>query len=445
MMITSVFSAMGAAFLILLSLPPALALAAPLTLQAAAQVALDRDAVAQRMARLALAQQESAVADAQLPDPALSVGLLNLPSDTFDTDQEPMNQFRIGLTQKFLPGDTLDLQRTQGNHQADGLLLQRQDRQLLVLRELRLAWLSALYWAGASEILAADQSRLEQLDRFTRASLGSGRSSLLNMNRVALEQTQLQDQQLSARWQQAEAGTQLQRWLGVEASRPLDQQPPDWILPAPSLQALKDETAPMPYLLAHPLVRALDRQTDALGDREAIAREAYHPAWGLDVGYAFRDSQNPDGSNRPDLFSVGVSVSLPLFAADRQDRRVRAATLATDAARDERLDLLRRLAAQVHSDLLSWHNIRARLQLQQTQTLPATEQLVAASFDAYQAGAVDLAEVLRTQLQLRNLKLEALRWTIDRLQQEARLAYLLPQEDASAQALIQAAQKSEED
>ena len=44
---------------------------------------------------------ESAVAEAELPDPQLRFGALNVPTDSFDLDQEPMTQVQIGLRQQF--------------------------------------------------------------------------------------------------------------------------------------------------------------------------------------------------------------------------------------------------------------------------------------------------------------------------------------------------------
>ena len=41
------------------------------------------------------------VADGELPDPSLSMGLFNLATDTFDFDQEPMSQFTVAFAQNF--------------------------------------------------------------------------------------------------------------------------------------------------------------------------------------------------------------------------------------------------------------------------------------------------------------------------------------------------------
>ena len=46
-----------------------------------------------------------------MPDPTLFAVAQSLPTDTFDTDQEPMTQLRFGIRQMFPKGDSLDIKR----------------------------------------------------------------------------------------------------------------------------------------------------------------------------------------------------------------------------------------------------------------------------------------------------------------------------------------------
>lgn len=67
------------------------------------------------------AERAAATADAQLPDPVVTLGALNLPVDTFETDQEAMTQLKIGFRQDIPRGDTLALKRRQRETQAQQL------------------------------------------------------------------------------------------------------------------------------------------------------------------------------------------------------------------------------------------------------------------------------------------------------------------------------------
>ncbi len=46
-----------------------------------------------------------------LPDPTLTLGLMNLPTNGYAFDQEGMTQFKVSLNQKFSRGDSLSLKQ----------------------------------------------------------------------------------------------------------------------------------------------------------------------------------------------------------------------------------------------------------------------------------------------------------------------------------------------
>ena len=79
----------------------------PLTLERAVKAAQLNDPwlVGNRHSQDAI--ESMSVAAGTLPDPQVSLGLANVPTDTFDFDQEPMTQFKVGVTQMFPRGDSL--------------------------------------------------------------------------------------------------------------------------------------------------------------------------------------------------------------------------------------------------------------------------------------------------------------------------------------------------
>src|SRR5262245_42468231 len=84
---------------------PVLAIAAPLTLDNALDLAVQRSEAA-RSARAGLASAtEVARASGALPDPMLTAGIENLPvtgADRFSTTAESMTMKRIGISQEWL-------------------------------------------------------------------------------------------------------------------------------------------------------------------------------------------------------------------------------------------------------------------------------------------------------------------------------------------------------
>ena len=63
------------------------------------------------MEKNAQALRAEAPFSGSLQDPVVGIGLLNLPVDTFDFDQEPMTQKQLFASQKFPWFGTLDLRQ----------------------------------------------------------------------------------------------------------------------------------------------------------------------------------------------------------------------------------------------------------------------------------------------------------------------------------------------
>ena len=98
------------AVLLLVSLGMAAALPAAerplLALAVVERLALAHDAGLSLTQAEARALREQAIADGQLPDPALSLGVMSLPVDSFDRRAEGMTQLSVGISQAFPPGAT---------------------------------------------------------------------------------------------------------------------------------------------------------------------------------------------------------------------------------------------------------------------------------------------------------------------------------------------------
>ena len=81
----------------------------PLSLDEAERRALRNDALVRQADELAEAGRHSAVRARQLSDPQIRLTALNLPTDTFNLDQEPLTQTVVAISQALPRGDSLDL------------------------------------------------------------------------------------------------------------------------------------------------------------------------------------------------------------------------------------------------------------------------------------------------------------------------------------------------
>jgi len=82
-----------------------------LTLQRAIDLALKQDPWLQQSQYQQLAKENRSIAASALPDPRVSVGLISLPTDTFNLNQENMTQLQVGISQVFPRGDSLAISK----------------------------------------------------------------------------------------------------------------------------------------------------------------------------------------------------------------------------------------------------------------------------------------------------------------------------------------------
>ena len=382
-----------------------------LDLAGAERLALEQDAGLPRARAEAQALREQAVADGQLPDPALTLGVMNLPVDSLDRREEGMSQLSVGIRQAFPPGATRQHQAARTGHQATAADAGAAARRLEVLRDTRLAWLALGYQEAALALVSTTRSRFDDILDVTRTRYRTGRDQLQDVLGAELEQALLDDRLAALRAERAAALAGLQRWTGaLDAGVRLPRQAR--LEEPPPLEALRSG------LPGHPLLAAASARVAAGQAGVEVARQQYKPGWMLDLSYGERS-----GMGRSDLFSAMVTLDLPLFTGQRQDRRVAARVAEAGALHHARDDAHRELLRSLEADHARWQELRAREQGYEERILPMARRNAESALHAYQNGLTDFTTLVRAQLAELESLLQARRTRTERLQAQARLLY----------------------
>jgi len=395
-----------------------------LSLQQAMSYAVDNDPWLKGNKRNEQALLAESIADGELPDPSLSVGLLNLATDTFDFDQEPMSQFKVGLAQTFPRGDTLKLKRRQKREQSAAYPFLREDRKARVALKVRLLWLDTFLAQQSVALIENNRYLFEQLVDVAHANYTatSGSTRQQDVIRAELELSRLKDR-LSNLWQGHDTAQQaLAEWLSAElVNRALPDNLQNHDLTASNFD---DQQQTMASIVQHPKVLAIDRKIESITTGLELAHQQYKPEWGINAAYAYRDDA-PGGNDRADFVSMGITVDLPLFTANRQDQRVSAASHRRAAAQTERDLLLRELLSgyqQAGAELL---RLDEREKLYQQYLLPQMHDQADATLAAYTSDGGDFAEVMRARIAELNTKIMALQLKVKRQKTLAKIHYFV--------------------
>ena len=406
----TVYTGRVRAILLIIGLLPAALPAAeqgvPLTLYAAEDIALDQEPGQVAMLARADAFDDESIAASQLPDPVMRMGLANYPIESGGFTTEGMTQLQMGIRQAFPRRASLDA----GKRRFESLALEMRGaadgRSRDVLQAARQAWLDLYYWQQAGEITEASRPFFADLAAVTESLYALGRRDQQDLLRAQLELSRIDERLIEIERQRAEAAATLSQWIGDAARRPAAGTLPHWET-LPPLEALRAE------LSRHPALAAADARIDASQARVDFADSAFKPGWALDLGYGHRNGHLPSGEPRSDFISLTVSLDLPFFQENRQDRQLSAALSARRSARESRTEVERRLESLLAREYSRWHELSRRLALYDERILVQSRDHAEAALVAYQSDATDFADVMRGYINDLNTRVDYVRLQTD--------------------------------
>ncbi|CAK3082696.1 Outer membrane protein TolC [Vibrio crassostreae] len=386
------------------------------------EIALSQDSNRKQYFAQSQAMRETGIASATLMDPKLKVGFGGLPVDSFQFDEDPMTNISVGLIQQFERGNTLDLQQKKAGQQADGLALQVQARELTVANSMTQLWLELGYQQVAEGVMRENRRLLVELENYVQTNYSIGKSEAQDLLNAQLQVSKL-DEKLQANQQvQRRLISQLSEWLGSDwlGSQVLDSKGVlnannqiDWTSLESKLSTNRDSTKHYQLLMDHPLVKITDATISSNQTQVELAEQAYTPQFGVEVMYAHRQANNMAGEPASDLVSAYLTVDIPLFTGNRQDKNLSAAQYQVGAAKSQKDTLLSQMNAQVNALLVDRSNLIQRLERYQTSLLPQTAARISAVERGYQNNTAQFNDVIAATADELALKLEQQRLITD--------------------------------
>jgi outer membrane protein, heavy metal efflux system len=358
------------------------------------------------------AEDQQAIAAAQLPDPRLSGGLKELPVDTpeaFSVSRDNFTEFTIGLSQDFPRAEKRRLSGARKQLEADADRAMLDNERRMVRRESSLAWLD-LY--EAEQALKTTQRLADEAALQVRAlekDYSSGKASQADWFAAKVDAGLVGDKAHDWLHHAQRSRAALARWIGDEARRPIEGSlsMPDLPGTLASLITHSDE---------HPVIGNLNKQIEASATEVALARASYKPDYSVEVYYAYRREFS-------DLVGIQFSMALPFFTRDRQDRGLAAALQQSRVSEDRKSDLLRELHTQVSQDFLDRQHYEQRVAEFDASIIPDAEHRIEAARSAYQAGRGDFDAVLAARRALLDVQLQRLALSVEVARSQVRLAY----------------------
>lgn len=355
-----------------------------------------------------------------LPDPMLSVGVMNFPVADPSLSREMMTMTTIQLGEQFPFPGKLGLREDVARLQAEAAQWEIERVRQKVLTEVKSAYYQIYFVDRALQVTGRNEALVGDFARLTSAKYGVGTGAQPDVLKAQVERTRLGDQFVALREQRTSTLARLNALL----ARPTDTPLPTTELPegvriaaaeggtgevsftSASLASVAPAAAQEPApgiptaaelqrmaLENNPMIQAHVRRVAAQERAVALAGKAKLPDFNVSVAY----SRRPDFG---DFVNFMVSVPLPIFAGRKQDQGVfeQEASLAQHQAMHHAM--VNQVNGEIASLAAELQRARDQIVLLNDGILPQARTSLSSATSSYQVGRVDFLTLLDTQVTL---------------------------------------------
>ena len=328
-----------------------------------------------------------------LPDPTVNVGLLNVPTSSFNLHQEDMTMMEMGVSQTIpFPGKRA-LREKVAEHEAMASAESVEEARLRLTRDVKLNWWRLFYYDRTLKLLNEAEGFFQQLIDIAQANYKVGKGAQQEVMMAQLELSKLKSETLDFLGQRGAESAKLNALLDRDVGTPLII-PGETTFKLPELAGAKLQDK---SLLARPLFAQHGRMLEAAKAKVELAQSDFYPDFTVGGGYAFRQN-TPTGQGRSDFASVHLSMNVPIYANHKQAKAVdqRKSELLQEqyALKDEH----HKIQAEIEAKAAEYQQTRKKLLLLEHEILPQALQAVNSLLSGYQVSQKGFTDLLRTQL-----------------------------------------------
>jgi outer membrane protein TolC len=335
-----------------------------------------------------------------LDNPRLKLSIMNLPTDTFEIDQEPMTQKQIAVMQKFpFPGKR-GLRGAIAEKAADMAEEDYVEQKNMLIMQVKTAYARILFLDLASAITEENQTLLRQFVKIaaTKYEVGSGIQQ--DVIKAQVELSKMTDRLIPIKQQREVMVARLNSLLNrpVETSFTTDGQigSTDLTLSLDDLKSIAEENRSMLKKKKH----LIEKNETAV----ILSKKNYYPDFDIGVSYGQRDDS--PAQERADFLSAFVMVKIPLWYKEKEDRKVAEDEANVRKARAEYSALKNDIFLRIKSLLAEIDSHEKRAELLNSGLIPQSRLSLDSALSAYRVNKVNFLTLVNSQLTLYNYELD---------------------------------------
>ncbi len=355
-----------------------------------------------------------------LDDPRLGFAILNLPTDTFDFDQEPMTQKQISIAQKIPWFGKLDLRSQRAGLNAIRLKAMLDAKRLELARKIAVVYYELGFVYKSLEINRRLSEIVNQLLRVAETRYATGHGLQQDVLQAQVEFSKLIDEKIVLEKRRRTLTDKINELLNRDRFMAVE--------PPAGLEFLSLELNPARLsakaLKENPQMHVKQVDIDIAAVEIELARKDYWPDMDFKLAYGQRE-EDRTGRDLPDFISGQVVISIPLWYKTRQDSKLAATLKSRQAAESSYRNLAKSLPYQVDALISQIHDTQENYKLFTQALLLQADQWARSSQSAYEVGSIEFNTMISAQIRLLRFELQADKYLYDVYEKRAELEELV--------------------
>jgi cobalt-zinc-cadmium efflux system outer membrane protein len=367
-----------------------------------------------------LAAENRIEQNSNLPDPMLTLGIVNLPTNSFSFTQEPMTGAIVGLRQDLPFPGKLSEQADVNSKDVDIVEQEILDSKIEIRKNVIRSYNEIIFFRNAIEIAESSKDLLNNIAEVVRTKYSVSTASQQNLLKVELEITNITEKIEDLK---SKEKSQLSI-LNALLLRPADsliitEKFPDISYEKITVDALVDSAEKFrPFLVGIKEARQKEMLKKSLADYD------YYPNFNLSVAYTYRDEIAATNTPLNNFLSFVIGVSLPLNYGGKVSSKVEESETMLKLYDEQYRMSIQMLQSSFGSAVAKINSLKERIKLIQEGSLIQANENLKTTLTSYQVGQVDFLNVIDAQNSLLKIENDLYRLKTDYLNEMAELEFL---------------------
>jgi outer membrane protein, heavy metal efflux system len=334
-----------------------------------------------------------------LPDPMVSMGLINLPTDSLNTSQEAMTQWQLGISQEIPFPGKLALKQQAATERASASAFMTTEYKQQLIKSITSYWWQLFYLEKTLVIISTNKTLLKQFIDIAETKYRVGHGLQQDVLLAQLELSKLLNREIELNSEREQVVIRLNTLLS---------RPTDTAIQLPAFQhidTILPEIKPVDEILDiakqnRSILLQQKHLIAAAAEDKALAEKDLLPDFKISAAYGVRQGHNLDGSDRSDMLSLQVGINVPLFADRKQKMAISQKNSELKQQQFAYQDSWNQVQSEIANYITQYQQARQQYSLLDTGILPQARQTIASMLSGYQVNKVDFLNLVRAQITL---------------------------------------------